>query len=124
MKIKNVLQPGKRGTKALVKEYGDQLVCVRYRYDYFNKKKYKTVELIINEDDWHPLPLHPDTTHAKEVEQDFNREHKLKVRIAWDEKELQTAAKSHGGLWSPKEKVWLMDSYEVKNAGLAHRVVN
>ena len=123
MKIRTIVQPGKRGTKALVKEYGEQLVCVRYRYDYFHKKKYKTVELIINEDDWSPPPLHPDATHVKQVEQDFSREHKVKVRISWDEKELQQIAKNHGGLWSPKEKVWLIDADAVQRAGLKHRIV-
>lgn len=27
------LNPGQNGTKKLVKEYGEKLVCVRYRYD-------------------------------------------------------------------------------------------
>jgi len=124
MKIRTVIQPGKRGTKNLVKKYGSQLVCVRYRYDYCNKKKYKTIELIISEDDWQPLPLHPDQTHIKEVEQGFTREHKVKVRIAWDENELQSIARSYGGIWSPKEKVWLLDAERVQQANLNHRIVN
>ena len=33
MEIKATLAPGQNGTKRLLKEYGDQLVCVRYRYD-------------------------------------------------------------------------------------------
>lgn len=124
MKTRTVIQPGKRGTKALVKEYGSQLVCVRYRYDYFNKKKYKTVELIIREDDWQPPPLHPDQTHVKKVEHGFTREHKVKVRIGWEEKELQSTAKQYGGIWSPKEKVWIIDADIVRKAGLIHRVVD
>lgn len=81
---------------------------MRYRYDYFNKKKYKTIELIISEDDWHPLPLHPDQTHVKEVEQGFTREDKVKVRIGWEEKELQNIVKQLGGIWSPKKKCGLL----------------
>ena len=33
MRTRLTLKPGQRGTKQLVAEYGDRLVCVRYRYD-------------------------------------------------------------------------------------------
>jgi len=124
MKIRTVLQPGKRGTKALVKEYGSQLICVRYRYDYVRKKKYKTIELIINEEDWQPPPPHPEEETAKQVEQGYSREHKVKVRINWDEKALQTAAKLHGGLWSPRERAWIIDGAAAIKAGLRNRIID
>lgn len=124
MKIRTVLQPGKRGTKALVKEYGSQLICVRYRYDYIKKKRYKTVELIINEDDWQPLPPHPDEEKARTLDKGYTLEDKVKVRISWDEKELQNRVKSHGGIWSPKDKVWFIDAIAAKNAGVSHRIVD
>jgi len=38
----------------MVETYGDQLVCVRYRYDAERKRRYKTVELIIDEVNWQP----------------------------------------------------------------------
>jgi hypothetical protein len=41
------LKPGKKGMKQLLAQYGDRLVCVRYRYDTQRKKWCKTVELII-----------------------------------------------------------------------------
>ncbi|GMQ87779.1 MAG: hypothetical protein BMS9Abin08_0987 [Gammaproteobacteria bacterium] len=44
MDVKATLLPGANGTKALLREYGDQLVCVRYRYDKKRHKRYKTVE--------------------------------------------------------------------------------
>ena len=61
MEVKTKLQPGQNGTKALLKEYGDQLVCVRYRYDKAHHKRYKTVELIVEEKDWIPETLVPAT---------------------------------------------------------------
>ena len=124
MKTRTVIQPGKRGTKSLVKEYGSQLICVRYRYDYPNKKKYKTVELVISEDDWQPPPPHPDEETAKQVDRGYTLENKVKVRIAWDEKALQSIVKTHGGLWSPKDKVWFIDATSAKKAGLSHRIVD
>jgi len=41
------LKPGQKGTKALVKKYGDALLCVRYRYDEASRTRIKTVELIV-----------------------------------------------------------------------------
>jgi len=38
---------GLNGTKRLVEQYGDRLVCVRYGYDAERKRRYKTVELIM-----------------------------------------------------------------------------
>ena len=54
MEIKATIKPGQKGTQGLVGKYGDQLVCVRYRYDKLRQKRYKTVELIIDEQDWVP----------------------------------------------------------------------
>ena len=124
MKIRTVLKPGKRGTKSLVKEYGSQLICVRYRYDYVKKKRYKTIELIINEDQWEPLPPHPDEERAIQVEQGFTLLDKVKVRITWDEKALQNKAKLHGGIWSPKDRAWLISAQDAIKAGLGNRIVD
>jgi len=48
------LRPGERGTKKLLAEYGDPLVCVRYRYDERNARRFKTVELVVEEAPWWP----------------------------------------------------------------------
>jgi len=47
------LRPGQRGTK-LLREYGDRLVCVRYRYDEQNARRLKTVELVVEAVPWWP----------------------------------------------------------------------
>jgi hypothetical protein len=54
METRLKLCPGQNGTKKLVKQYGEKLVCVRYRYDAARKKRYKTVELIVDEAPWNP----------------------------------------------------------------------
>src|SRR5262252_2621059 len=38
-------KPGRKGTKQLLAQYGDRLVCVRYWHDAQQKKRFKTVEL-------------------------------------------------------------------------------
>jgi hypothetical protein len=48
------LKPGQKGTKQLFAQYGERLICVRYRYDAQRKKRFKTVELIVAERDWKP----------------------------------------------------------------------
>lgn len=47
MEVKATFKPGENGTKRLLQQYGDQLVCVRYRYDRAKQRRYKTVELIV-----------------------------------------------------------------------------
>src|SRR3990167_7198550 len=37
------LKPGQKGAKQLLAQYGDRLICVRYRYDAQRKKRFKTV---------------------------------------------------------------------------------
>ncbi len=52
------LRPGARGTIRLVQQYGQRLVCVRYRYNPNTQKRIKTVELIIDERAWRPRTQH------------------------------------------------------------------
>jgi hypothetical protein len=54
MEIMRVLRLGQNGIKQLLKEYGDNLQCVRYRYNYQTRKRYKTIELVISEQDRQP----------------------------------------------------------------------
>ena len=44
MRARRTLRPGQRGTKKLLRQYGSQLVCVRYRYDAERYLRFKTVE--------------------------------------------------------------------------------
>lgn len=56
MRVGTVRKPGESGTEKLVAKYGDRLVAVRYRYSHAERKRFKTVELIVAEDDWTPPP--------------------------------------------------------------------
>lgn len=91
MEIKTTLQPGQKGTRALVRRYGDQLVCVRYRYDSLRRKRYKTVELIVDEQDWIPGVR-------------FAAEQWVMVKVGSNEGELHEAVKKVGGFWNPEKK--------------------
>ncbi|GAB4373538.1 MAG: hypothetical protein Kow0042_17510 [Calditrichia bacterium] len=53
-RTRKMLRPGQPGTKKLSQKFGADLVCVRYRYDATQKKRYTTVEVVIDEAPWNP----------------------------------------------------------------------
>lgn len=94
MKTRLNLKPGQKGTQKLTETYGEQLVCVRYRYDPETRKRYKTVELIVEEAEWQPpLRLFPDDALVP-------------LAIAAHESDLQARVKKAGGRWDPTTQHW------------------
>ena len=65
IKTKSIRKPGEPGTKKLTQIYGNDLICVRYKYDYKLKKRYKTIELQIEETPW--IPNNNDRFYKKPV---------------------------------------------------------
>ncbi len=108
LKTTDTLRPGEPGTRHLVREFGDRLVCVRYRRDEAGRKRYKTVELIVAEADWSPPPGPEDPVH---------------VRVAFSEEELRRRVKEAGGRWRPESKTWSLPLRTVEELGLRDRVV-
>lgn len=109
MEVKTTLTPGQKGTKKLLREYGDQLVCVRYRYDKLRQKRFKTVELIVDEQEWTPGV-------------NFSPDKRVLLKIDFGEKELRELVKGHGGFWDPDKKGWLLSFHKVLQLGLEKRV--
>jgi hypothetical protein len=110
MRARAKLQPGQPGTKALLKIYGDRLVCVRYRYDSTQRKRYKTVELIVDEAAWEP----PTTTPAPET--------LMYVRVAWGEVAIAQQIKAAGGRWQRNLKLWALPYGQIEHLGLLDRL--
>ena len=110
MKTRAVRRPGDRGTKKLVAQYGDRLVCVRYRYDEARKKSVKTVEVIVEETEWVP-PSEPSPDLL------------VKVRIHWHEEELRERVKRERGRWDPDSKLWEVRHGTAAALGIANRIV-
>ena len=112
------LRPGQKGTKRLLEKYGDRLVCVRYRYDSVNGKRYTTVELLEAESKW-------TTKNASSKGNIRNNDtRKLGVRIDYCETELREKAKEAGAIWRPRHKLWEMAYEDVMELGLENRVVS
>jgi len=111
MRTRQILKPGQRGTRRLLAEYGERLLCVRYREDRQRKKRYKTVELIVEQVDWEPPEL------------PFKAETIVGVRVAWGEKELANLVKRAGGKWNRDLRVWELRYDSALAIGIEDRIV-
>jgi len=110
MRARSKLNPGQPGTLKLLRQYGDRLVCVRYRYDALKRRRYTTAEIVVDESEWDPLPS---ATARRE---------RVPVRIAIQETTLREKAKTAGGRWDPNQRVWMLPMEQVIQLGLANRV--
>lgn len=106
MKTRLILKPGEKGTKRLVEKYGDDLLCVRFRYDAELRQRIKTIELIIEKTDWTPPPpkFSSDTIVALQIE-------------AYDIK-MREQAKASGGRWNPEKKLWFVKYGQIVGTSL------
>jgi hypothetical protein len=112
MQARKKLKPGQPGTKKLFAEYGENLVCVRYRYDAENKRRLKTIELIVEKKPWEPK-LHKTPLNTI-----------IPLRIKYDELALRNQIKTAGGKWNHEKKVWELPYREALRLGLAERIVD
>ena len=110
MHTSTTVQPGHRGAKKFLAQYGDRLVCVRYRSDEQQRKRFKTIELIIEEWPWTPPPL---KTAASVV----------LVQVGFAERELRQRVKEAGGVWKPDKQAWELHSEQASALGLGKRII-
>jgi hypothetical protein len=103
------LKPGEKGTKRLVDQFGDRLVCVRYRYDEEQKKRFKTVELIVDEIPW-------------ELRSVRGSDQIVGVEVKWGEAELAGRVKQAGGQWNRARRVWELRYDCAVELGLEDRI--
>ncbi len=107
MRIRSILKPGQRGTKRLVEQYGESLLCVRYRYDEASRKRLKTIELVIEESDWSPK---------------IASETIVGVQVTFREADLQQKVRQAGGKWNPARRVWELRYDRAVALGLKDRL--
>ncbi|HYH09059.1 MAG TPA: hypothetical protein VEK11_18545 [Thermoanaerobaculia bacterium] len=111
LRTRLTLKPGQPGTRKLVEEHGPRLVCVRYRYDTVNHKRYKTAEIIIEEVDWIPRSPRPAVTDL------------VHIRLDYNERTLRHSVKLLGGTWYPPTRTWRIAYGAVVALRLTDRVV-
>jgi hypothetical protein len=111
MRTKRTLLPGQPGTKNFVDKYGNNLVCVRYRYDLQQKKRITTVELVVEEKPW-------------EINsQKIPKNKIMNVQIAYSETYLQRLVKAAGGRWNRAKRAWELPYKVVVELGLTDRII-
>ncbi len=113
MHARSKLKPGQKGTRKLVELYGARLVCVRYRYDERLQKRFKTVELIVEESPWTPKPKTQDSFKPEEI---------VGVKIVYGEVELGRQVKAAGGKWNPARRLWEIRYDQATRLGLEDRI--
>jgi hypothetical protein len=110
MHTQMTLQPGQKGTKKLLARYGEQLVCVRYRYDAARQRHLKTAEWIVEETPWHPAR---GVSKGAEV---------VGVRVDVQEESLLRQVNQSGGRWNPTRRVWELRCDQTLKLGLKDRI--
>ena len=110
MEVKATIRPGLNGTKKYLKKCGDQLVCVRYRYDKETNKRQTTVELIVDEQNW----VRGENVKSNQV---------VAIKIDFGETELREEIKTAGAYWDEAINAWLLPLKEVHNLGLEKRIL-
>jgi hypothetical protein len=112
MKANTHLKPGQKDTKRLLEQYGDKLLCVRYRYDETRQVRIKTVEIIVSET--------PCISSLRYRDQDI-----VNVTVPFAKTALRDRLKTAGGRWNPDEKLWQVYFGAIKgNIELTERIVS
>jgi hypothetical protein len=115
--VRRTLRPGDPGTQKLVDRFGDQLVCVRYRYDAATNLRMTTVELAV--DTGLVAPRRP-RAPRRAAPSDSEPVH---VRVAYDEIDLRRRVKEAGGRWIPERKLWEISVGAAGRLGISGRIV-
>ena len=98
-------------SKGLLAQYGDRLICVRYRYDAKRRRRLKTVELVVAERYLEPPPPR------------FAPDQIVGLRVAFAEAAVRDRVKQAGGTWNPERRVWQLRYDRVVDLGLSRRIV-
>jgi len=118
MEAKTTRRPGQSGKKKLVQRFGDRLIFVRYRYDLQRRRRYTTVELIVDEQPWGPT----------QVSQRFPNSH-TQPRFEGHASNRRprgthpSKIKEAGGKWHPARGVWILPLRRARALGVQDRIV-
>ena len=111
MMIQRRLDAGAPGSKKYLEKYGNQLVCVRYKYNAAKGTKLKTVELLISEEPW------------QKQKRRIPMNKIVLVRVEYGEVHLRRLIKAAGGKWNKEKLLWEIPYVSVKSLGLEERII-
>ena len=99
-------------SKGFLAQYGDRLICVRYRYNAKRRRRLKTVERVVAERYLESPPTR------------FARDQIVGLRVAFAEAAVRDRVKQAGGTWNPERRVWQLRYDRVVDLGLSRRIVD
>jgi hypothetical protein len=102
--VLSTFRPGDKGTRRLLRDWGERLVCVRYRYNAARNMRLKTVEIVVDEAAW-----------KRKSDADCG------VEIRSWEKELRDAIVAAGGKWNRELGLWILAKGKARSLGLERR---
>jgi hypothetical protein len=117
MEVIKKMQPGQPGTKRYTRQYGESLICVRYRRDIANSRRVTTVELIVD-DGFYYQETHP---VSRILQPNPNRN--VYLRVGYEESALRRQIKTAGARWVHEKKLWQMRYRDAYKLGLKDRIV-
>jgi hypothetical protein len=114
MDVVKTLRPGDSGTKKLTQRFGDRLVCVRYRKDENKKRRYTTIELIVDEG-----PIDQNKLYRLDPEE---RALCVGVYVAKGDHDARRTVMLAGGKYDEKADLWRISLGKVVKFGLIERI--
>lgn len=109
------MMPGQLGTKAWQAQFGEALLCVRYREDALTRQRFTTVEVVVDE---RGMPLVPALQAASTAAPAI-----LSIRLGWDETSLHARVRAAGGKWDGRACVWRLALDQIEALELQGRIV-
>jgi hypothetical protein len=106
------IAPTQPGAIKLARQFGERLVCVRYRHDRADTYRYTTVELVV---DAGPIQASHRRTQPKIQ--------LVAIRIEPHETALNRLVREHGAVWDGKVRLWYLRRATAKALGLLDRTV-
>lgn len=106
------IAPTQPGAIKHARQFGDQLVCVRYRHDRAETYRYTTVELIVD--------AGPIQTSSRRGAPKIQL---VAIRVDPSEIALNRLVRSHGAVWDGKARLWYLRRAAAKALGLLERIV-
>ena len=117
MRVVKKILPGADGSKRFVKLYADKLVCVRYRVDSENNKRYTTIELIVDEAN---IPTPPSDELRRIMPHPLQI---VSVRLKFHDTHMFDQIINNGGKWNKDKQVWNIEYRIVQKLFITDRIV-
>jgi hypothetical protein len=106
------ISPGQMGAKRWEDQFGEALLCVRYREDVNTRHRYTTVEVVVDERD---MPSPPPVGRVVDTI--------MPIRIGWAEVDLQKQVRAAGGKWDGLACLWRLPYSQIQALNLQGRIV-